>query len=119
MKRGQRERLEKGLARAEIVMDQMERKVNASKSRSRRQEQRRGQWENINGAVKEETRKATKVPGREPGEEEWEDVKEGERDDLEMQTTEAVQPVDVIPVSSGDKNEDSTNVVQDELDLIT
>lgn len=119
MTRGQRERLEKGFARAEVVVDQLERKVDASKSRSRRQEQRRGQWENVNGAAKEETRRAMIAPERELAEEEWEDVKEGVEGDLEMKATEVFQPVKTSLVPSEDTNDTPPAIVQDELDLIT
>lgn len=60
----QRMRHEKGLARAEAVQAQLEVKVEEAKSRLKKRQSRRALWDDVNGASKEETRKAIKAPGR-------------------------------------------------------
>ncbi|RMZ90375.1 hypothetical protein DV736_g2417, partial [Chaetothyriales sp. CBS 134916] len=58
MKRGQRARQERALARAETVMDQLENKVEGARSRVKKRKDRRAQWEEVNAASVEERRKA-------------------------------------------------------------
>lgn len=94
MKRGQRARQEKGLARAEIVMDRLERKKVSSQDKLKKVRSRRAIWDEINGEAKEERRKAPKflelVDGNEDQEnEEWEDV--DEQGDKEMKIVDGVE----------------------------
>lgn len=94
MKRGQRARQEKGLARAEIVMDQLERKKVDSQDKMKKVRSRRAVWDEINGEAKEERRKAPKflelVEGNDDQENgEWEDV--DEQGDQEMKVVDGVE----------------------------
>lgn len=94
MKRGQRARQERGLARAEIVMDQLEQKKVDSQKKMKKVRGRRAIWDEINGEAKEEQRKAPKLfastEGNADGEnEEWEDV--DEQGDQEMKTVDGVK----------------------------
>lgn len=54
----------KGLARAEMIQDQLAAKVADAKSRSRKVQSRRALWADINAVSKDETRKTIKGPGR-------------------------------------------------------
>jgi hypothetical protein len=60
MKRSQRARQERGLARAEAVMDQMTKKMDSAQSRSKKRRDRRAIWEEVNDASKEAKRIAPK-----------------------------------------------------------
>ena len=57
MKRGQRARQERGLEKAEIVMDRLEKKVTGSQSKLKKRKDRAALWDEINEASKEEKRK--------------------------------------------------------------
>ncbi|RMZ76026.1 hypothetical protein DV738_g5185, partial [Chaetothyriales sp. CBS 135597] len=61
LKRGQRARQERGLARAEAVMDQLEKKVEGAQNRVKKRRDRRAQWEEVNAVSVEERRKAPKL----------------------------------------------------------
>ncbi|RMD42681.1 hypothetical protein DV735_g2409, partial [Chaetothyriales sp. CBS 134920] len=61
LKRGQRARQERGLARAEAVMDQLEKKVEGARNRVKKRKDRSAQWEEVNAASVEEQRKAPKL----------------------------------------------------------
>ena len=60
--KSQKIRQEKGLARAEVVMEQLEKKVDGVKKRMRKRNARKGTWDEVNGTVtgtgREERRKA-------------------------------------------------------------
>lgn len=47
--KGQRRRQEKGLARAEVVQDQMAKKVNDASKRVKKRRERKGVWDEVNG----------------------------------------------------------------------
>lgn len=53
LSRQQRLRREKGLERAEIVMDQKETAIEKSKNKGRRVQNRRAAWEELNGSAKQ------------------------------------------------------------------
>lgn len=61
MKRGQRARQEKGLARAESVMDQLAQKLDSAQARLKKRNARKALWNDVNDATKEEQRKATGI----------------------------------------------------------
>lgn len=94
MKRGQRARQEQVLARAEVVMDKLERRKVDSQQKMKKVRGRRAVWDEINGEAKEEQRKAPKfmalVEGNEDAEnEDWEDV--DEQGDQEMKSVDGVK----------------------------
>lgn len=64
MTHAQKVRHQKGLEKGEATSDQLAAKVIDSKSRSRKRQNRRALWEDINNASNEEVRKAIKAPGR-------------------------------------------------------
>lgn len=64
LKRSQRVRHEKGQARAEAVQDRFHTKVEDATSRLKKRQFRRGLWDEVNDASKEELRKTIKAPGR-------------------------------------------------------
>ena len=101
MKRGQRARQERGLARAEVVMDQLAKKVDSVQSRERRRKDRRAIWEEVNDASKEEKRKTPKLPVGpiESDDEEWEDEPQAYEGDTEMKVVDGVQ----VPATAGSK----------------
>lgn len=90
MTRGQRVRQEKGLARAEAVMDQMERKVDDAKTKLKKRNMRKALWEEVNDATADEKRKAMKGPGR--GIVLGEDSHEPVEEDAQMNSTESSAP---------------------------
>jgi hypothetical protein len=98
MKRGQRARQEKGLARAEAVMDQLEKKKALSQVKLKRVRGRRAVWDEVNGEAREEVRKAPKFQVLANGAVENEDAAdddeawEDENGDADM------KPVEVIEV---------------------
>ncbi len=97
MKRGQRARQERGLVKAEMVMDRMEKKVAGAQSREKKRRERRALWEEVNDASKEEQRKMPKLNVLEsvegPGDADWEDESEGGKDgeDTEMKVVDGVK----------------------------
>lgn len=102
MKRGQRARQEKGLARAEIVMDQLEQKKVGTQNKMNKVRGRRAIWDEINGDAKEEQRKAPKYMAFVEGavsedaeNQEWEDV--DEHGDEQMKTVDGAE----LPVIAG------------------
>lgn len=104
LKRGQRARQEKGLARAEAVLDQLEKKKAVSQVKVKKVRSRRALWEEINDEAIEEKRKVPRllVGGNENRENEgaedvgWED----EQGDAEMKTVD-VGGVEVkVPLSA-------------------
>ena len=101
MKRGQRARQERGLARAEVVMDQLAKKVDSVQSREKKRRERRAIWEEVNDASKEERRKTPKLPAHptESDEEEWEDEPQVYQGDTEMKVVDGVQ----VPATAGSK----------------
>ena len=101
MKRGQRARQERGLARAEVVMDQLAKKVDSVHSREKRRKDRRAIWEEVNDASKEDKRKTPKLPVGpiESDDEEWEDEPQAYEGDTEMKVVDGVQ----IPATAGSK----------------
>lgn len=82
LKRGQLRRQEKGLQRAEIVLDQLERKKVEAKERGKKVKGRARGWEEINEGAEEEVRKTPRLglgngvngEGDGEGDGEWEDV---------------------------------------------
>jgi hypothetical protein len=102
MKRGQRARQEKGLARAEAVMDQLEKKKALSQVKLKRVRGRRALWDEVNGEAKEEVRKAPKFQVLANGAVENEDAAadddeawEDENGDADMKPAEIIE----IPVT--------------------
>lgn len=103
MKRGQRARAERGLARAEIVNDRLEKKHVESQVRLKKVRGRRAIWEEINEEVMEEKRKMPRFEvlddnnGQEDGEAEGDDGEwEDEQGDAEMKVVDGV----VLPASA-------------------
>ena len=100
MKRGQRARQEKGLARAETVMNQMVKKVEGSQSRTKKMRDRRALWDEVNEASKEEKRKAPRVQvladEMNGSEDDWEDEPQAFEGDTEMKVIDGVQ----VPASA-------------------
>ncbi len=101
MKRGQRARQERGLARAEVVMDRLAKKVDSVQSREKKRRERRAIWEDVNDASKEEKRKTPKllVGPTESDREEWEDEPRAYEGDTEMKVMDGVQ----VPATAGSK----------------
>ena len=101
MKRGQRARQERGLARAEVVMDQLAKKVDSVQSRDKKRRERRAIWEEVNDASKEEKRKTPKLPTgpTDSEEEEWEDEPQVYEGDTETKVMDGVQ----VPATAGSK----------------
>lgn len=101
MKRGQRARQERGLARAEVVMDRLAKKVDTVQSREKRRRDRRAIWEEVNDASKEEKRKTPRLPIglTESDNEEWEDEPQPYEGDTEMKVVDGVQ----VPATAGSK----------------
>ncbi|ETN45011.1 uncharacterized protein HMPREF1541_09887 [Cyphellophora europaea CBS 101466] len=102
MKRGQRARQEKGLARAEIVMDQLEKKKSESQVKMKKVRGRRAIWDEINGEAEEEKRKTPKLfsargDDAEAEDQQWEDV--DEQGDQEMKLVDGVQVPANAPVN--------------------
>lgn len=64
LKRSQRVRHERGLARAEAVQDRTHTKIADATSRLKKRQSRRALWDEVNDASKEEARKAIRAPGR-------------------------------------------------------
>ncbi|RMZ84845.1 hypothetical protein DV737_g1002, partial [Chaetothyriales sp. CBS 132003] len=105
MKRGQRVRQERGLARAEAVMDQLEKKVEGARSKVKKRRDRRALWEEVNAASVEERRKTPKlafgvlesIEGGGDGDDGDDDgdgaaeARGGDDGDLEMKTADEVQ----------------------------
>jgi Alb1 len=94
-------RHEKGLSRAEAIMDQMEKKVEVAQTRVKTRKDRSAMWEDINDISKEETRKAPKfqvLAHREIDDDEadWSDVPQHFEGDTEMKVVDGVQ----VPVSA-------------------
>ena len=93
MKRGQRARQERGLEKAEIVMDRLEKKVAGSESEDEEdRKDRAAVWDEINEASKEEKRKTPKwsvLNDEQEANGEWED--EQEDDDAEMKVVDGVE----------------------------
>ena len=92
MKRGQRARQERGLEKAEIVMDRLEKKVAGSELRTKKRKDRAAVWDEINEASKEEKRKTPKwsvLNDEQEANGEWED--EQEDDDAEMKVVDGVE----------------------------
>jgi Alb1 len=102
MKRGQRARQEKGLARAEAVTAQMEKKVEEIQTKAKKRNQRRAIWEEVNEASLEEKRKTPKLQVLENGargdDDEWEDVPQAFEGDTEMKVVDGVQ----VPAAAGE-----------------
>jgi hypothetical protein len=128
LKRGQRARMEKGLSRAEAVMDQMEKKVEGSQARSKRRRDRRALWEEVNDDAKEEQRKAPKFDVlqsvEDGGDDEWVDENDDQAvagDDTEMKIVEGVK----VPANAAAiqmvvvERPASTSVAPEALDEIT
>ena len=100
MTKGQRRRQVKGLERAEVVQDQLKKKVIGSQSREKKRNSRRAIWEEINSAVGKDAGKSivTSVEINErPDEDEWEDEDVAQNgDDTEMKVLDGVHvPADV------------------------
>jgi hypothetical protein len=84
--RGQKVRQEKGLQRAEAVMDQMQKKVEWAKEREGKRRERRKVWEEVNSGVNGVRKKGEGNVGGMVGGEDWEDVEDGNGDgDKEME----------------------------------
>lgn len=123
-------RQEKGLVRAEAVMDQMEKKVGGAKARLKARQGRKSAWEDINSAASEEQRKMPKslqdatVTG-----ENQNPMDEREGEDLRMtSSTNDIDGTEVIQHEAGSvvpNSRDSimppsnTGAAKDEFDLIT
>lgn len=95
MKRGQRVRQEKGLARAEAVMSQMEKKKVGADQKLKKRRDRRALWDEVNDASKEEQRKAPKfdiLQSVEANDGEWEDeIDDAVGGDTEMKMVDGVR----------------------------
>lgn len=72
----QKLRHQKGIEKGTAIEDRLAAKVTDSKTRSRKRQNRRAMWEDINSASNEEVRKAIKAPGRFEALEEDEEVKD-------------------------------------------
>jgi hypothetical protein len=124
MKRGQRARQERGLARAEAVMDQMTKKMDSAQCRTKKRRDRRALWEDVNDASKEARRTAPKFQvvtnDADDLNEEW--VDEDGDGDAEMKIIDGVK----VPANAAgtklvvvDRTASSTASEVDELDEIT
>ncbi|KIW33524.1 hypothetical protein, variant 2 [Cladophialophora immunda] len=76
LSRGQRRRHEKGLARAEKVQDQFERKIEDASHRLKKRRERKGMWDEVNGTNKFDRLKAALGDEADQNEDEWEDMEE-------------------------------------------
>ncbi|OCT45136.1 hypothetical protein CLCR_06332 [Cladophialophora carrionii] len=75
--KGQRRRQERGLARAEVVQDQMSKKVEDAAGRLKKRRERKGMWDEVNGSVnKFEQLKSLGDEVNEEEKDEWEDMEE-------------------------------------------
>ncbi|KAL2429645.1 hypothetical protein ABEF95_008609 [Exophiala dermatitidis] len=126
--KGQRRRHEQGLARAEIVQDQLAKKVNDASTRLKKRRERKGVWDEINGGTKSEQMRA--ILGQDmdqaDGDDDWEDeameevemVQESETKTVEglaMPTTAVASKVTVVDHTTSVP----TTVEEDEADKIT
>jgi hypothetical protein len=116
--RGQKMRQERGLQRAEAVMDQMEKKVEGAKQREGRRRERRKVWEEVNRGANGVGRTVNGKMGGSVGEEEgegerqWEDVDgEVEDGDKEMEILDDAEVPDVDAVMPGVSTEPPQPVV--------
>ncbi|KIW33522.1 hypothetical protein, variant 1 [Cladophialophora immunda] len=80
LSRGQRRRHEKGLARAEKVQDQFERKIEDASHRLKKRRERKGMWDEVNGTNKFDRLKAALGDEADQNEDEWEDMEEVSND---------------------------------------
>jgi Alb1 len=127
MKRGQRARQERGLARAEVVMDQLARKMEGAQSRDKKRRDRRAIWEEVNDASKEEKRKAPKFQGLANGvnwvdEDGWEDEPQTDGGDTEMKVVDGVEVPATAPATKlvvVDRTASATASDVDDFDGIT
>jgi hypothetical protein len=116
--RGQKIRQERGLQRAEAVMDQMEKKVEGAKQREGRRRERRKVWEEVNSGVNGVGKTAQGKVGGSVGEEEkggewqWEDVDgEVEDGDKEMEIFDGAEVPDEDAVMPEEPTEPPKPVV--------
>jgi hypothetical protein len=117
--RGQKIRQERGLQRAEAVMDQMEKKVEEAKQREGRRRERRKVWEEVNSGVNGVGKTAKRKVGgsveqeEREGERQWEDVDgEVEDRDKEMESFDGAEvPAEEAVVMPGEPTEPPKQVV--------
>jgi Alb1 len=97
--RGQKLRQERGLQRAEAVMDQLEKKVKEAREREGKRRERRKVWDEVNSGVTEIVgRRGKEKFGGNPAEE-WEDVG-GDGDEEMVGAAEALAEAVVGPTES-------------------
>ncbi|KIX08744.1 uncharacterized protein Z518_03401 [Rhinocladiella mackenziei CBS 650.93] len=121
--RGQRRRHEKGLARAEVVLDQLAKKVDDASSRLRRRRERKSMWDEVNGTAKFDKMKVILSDNTEQVDgDEWEDeameaVKSEAKvvEDVNVPTTAAATKLVVVDRTTSAPMTDE----EDEADKIT
>ncbi|MCJ1360840.1 MAG: hypothetical protein MMC33_010849 [Icmadophila ericetorum] len=92
--RQQRLRQEKGLERAEAVMDKKEKKVERSLNKGKKAKERNAAWDELNGKIQNKSEKKEKKVAKDEG---WED--DDEEDKMEVEV-EGVMPTGTDAVAS-------------------
>lgn len=96
--KGQRRRHEQGLARAEIVQDQLAKKVNDASTRLKKRRERKGVWDEINGGTKSEQMRA--ILGQDMDQPDGDDWEDEAMEEVEMGQESETKTVEGVAMST-------------------